>query len=31
MVMYGGKGPKHCGESNERIWLYAEIAKINKI
>lgn len=31
MVMYGENGPKHCGESNERIWLYAEIAKINKI
>ena len=27
MVMYGEKGPKHCGESNERIWLYAEIGK----
>ena len=31
MVMYGEKGPKHCGESKERIRLYAEIAKINKI
>lgn len=27
MVMYGEKGRKHCGEGNERIWLYAEIGR----